>query len=227
MSGRHFLNAVSLLLLTLQSAACEPRSADGSTSSEQLAAQTEAKSPDAVDHAPAPGCGADSLAAMCGEEQAACGTAPDPEGSCGCAAGSPAPAAPGATEGELSVGEPFVGRERVSVAQLLSGAAEYQGKWVQVEGDVSAMCHHRRSWFALQDDGDRSGKFVRVLTAPGFLVPQGSVGRRARAEGRVEVIEVPAEAAKHYAKGHQLGDPDAVRGPERRVVIRASGAEFI
>ena len=125
------------------------------------------------------------------------------------------------------VGQKLAGAPVVSVRDLLANPNAYQGKTVRLEGDVSAMCQHRRAWFAVQDDGEREGRYVRVVTAPAFLVPAGSVGRRARTEGRVSVVEVPAGSAKHYAEEHKLGDPSAVRGAERRIVISAFGAEFI
>ncbi len=126
-----------------------------------------------------------------------------------------------------SVGERLGTAPLVSVAAVLDAPDSFVGKTVRLEGDVTAMCHHRRAWFAIQDDGARDGRYMRVMTAPGFLVPAGSIGRRARTEGRIDVIEVPAAAARHFAAEHALGDASAVRGAERRVVLRATGAEFI
>lgn len=42
----------------------------------------------------------------------------------------------------------------------------------------------------------------------------------------MEVIDVGASAARHYAQGHKLGDPKAIKGAVKRVIIRATGAEF-
>jgi hypothetical protein len=121
---------------------------------------------------------------------------------------------------ELSDGAP------VSVAELLRSPDAFAGKKVRVKGNVSAMCTHRRGWFAVVSD-DQSGTFVRVITTPSFLVPAGSIGNTAEAEGMVEVIEVAAEHAKHIAGEHKLGDPEAITGNVKQVVLRASGADFI
>jgi hypothetical protein len=86
---------------------------------------------------------------------------------------------------------------------------------------------HRRAWFALRDPGEASDAYVRVVTAPAFRVPEGSIGKLAHAEGKVELVEVPAEQARHYARKHGLGDGGTSAGPTKRIVVRATGAEFI
>jgi hypothetical protein len=113
----------------------------------------------------------------------------------------------------------------VTTAELLAAPDKYAGKKVRVKGNVSAMCVHERAWFALAVD-DQSGRFVRVMTAPNFLVPQDSIGKSAETEGVVEVTEVAADQAKHIAGEHKLGDPAAITGPVKQVVIRATGAAF-
>ncbi|MBN2358667.1 MAG: DUF4920 domain-containing protein [Deltaproteobacteria bacterium] len=113
----------------------------------------------------------------------------------------------------------------VSASELLTAPDKYTGKKVRVKGNVSAMCVHARSWFALATD-DQSGRHLRVLTSPSFLVPADSIGKSAEAEGVVEVIEVAADQAKHFAVEHKLGDPGAITGPVKQVIVRASGADF-
>lgn len=108
----------------------------------------------------------------------------------------------------------------ISVAELLAAPESYAGKTVHLEGNVSAMCHHMRSWFSIQSE-DKSGGVVRVMAAPAFLVPEGSIGKRARTEGVVELVEIPLEQAQHYAAEHNL--PLQTKA----AVIRASGAEFM
>lgn len=123
------------------------------------------------------------------------------------------------------IGGDFVQEGVVKVSELLADPGAWEGKVVQVEGDISAMCGRKRTWFSVAAE-DKSGGFVRVSAAPTFLVPAGSVGRFARAEGTVEVIEVAAKHARHLAEQHKLGDPEAIRANVQRVVIRAAGAEF-
>jgi hypothetical protein len=78
----------------------------------------------------------------------------------------------------------------------------------------------------LQHPGNDQGANIRVVTAPAFLVPRGSTGRHARAEGTVELVDVPAEAARHYSRDHRLRDPGNPETAHRAPVLRASGAEF-
>lgn len=122
-------------------------------------------------------------------------------------------------------GEPFAGAQSVSVADLVAAPESFTGKRVLVSGKVVAMCHHKRDWFALAA-GEKEGGHIRVLTTPSFRVPEGSIGKKARAEGAVEVVEISEEIARHFAEKHQIGDADA-KGPVKRIVVRASAAEFM
>jgi hypothetical protein len=127
-----------------------------------------------------------------------------------------------------AVGSKLAAVPVVKVADVLARPEEWAGKTIRLEGNVTAMCTHRRAWFALQSE-DKSGAYVRVLTAPSFLVPEGSLGKKARTEGVLEVTEVSAETATHYAQEHQLAQPGAAAAdaPQRTIVLKAAGAEFI
>ena len=137
------------------------------------------------------------------------------------------------TTGEtvVAVGNKLAAAQTVKVADVLARPEEFAGKTIRLEGNVSAMCTHRRAWFALQSE-DKSGAFVRIIGAPTFLVPEGSIGKKARTEGVVELVEVPAETQEHFAKEHQL-DNEAGKaaappaGPTKTAVLKATGAEFI
>jgi len=119
-------------------------------------------------------------------------------------------------------GAKLTGAPLVSVADLLAHPDTYVGKTVRLEGNVSAMCGHMRAWFAVQAPG-RSADFVRVFSAPAFLVPENAVGTKARTEGVVEVIATSPDTARHLAGEHEL----AQGAQQKTVVIRATGAEFI
>lgn len=127
-----------------------------------------------------------------------------------------------------AVGAKLLAVPVVKVVDVLARPEEWAGKTIRLEGNVTAMCTHRRAWFALQSE-DKSGAYVRVLTAPSFLVPEGSLGKKARTEGVLEVTEVSAETAAHYAQEHQLAPPGAAapEAPQRTIVLKAAGAEFI
>jgi hypothetical protein len=120
----------------------------------------------------------------------------------------------------LQTGAKLAGVAVVSVKDLLQNPEGFAGKTVRLEGNVSAMCVHRRGWFSVQSE-DKSGGVIRVLTSPAFLVPEGSIGKRARAEGVVQLVDIPLAQAKHYAEGHGL--PVQTKA----AVLRATGAEFI
>ena len=136
---------------------------------------------------------------------------------------------PGPKPGQVvrSVGRALTGKARASVAELLAEPTKYAGKTVRVQGDVIGMCHHRRAWFALRDGSPSNQAYVRVLTAPEFLVPEKSIGTKVTAEGTVELIQVPASMARHYAADHGLGSAGEARTPTQQLVIRATGAEFV
>jgi hypothetical protein len=109
--------------------------------------------------------------------------------------------------------------KRTTLAALLQKPEEFEGKSVVVEGDVTAMCSHRRGWYAIVDE---SGKVpLRIVTAPQFLVPADAMGKRARAVGLLETREVSEQAANHLSRDHGL--PEA----RRVITLRATGAEFL
>ncbi|MGC4063044.1 MAG: hypothetical protein QM784_00010 [Polyangiaceae bacterium] len=115
-----------------------------------------------------------------------------------------------------SIGDQLVG---VTVTELLKRPEAFQGGLVLVEGKVTAMCGHRRAWFAVVEPAG-GGAPLRVVTAPAFLVPKDAIGKTARAVGQVEIREISSAAAEHQAKDH--GMP----ADRRIVMLKATGAEF-
>lgn len=124
----------------------------------------------------------------------------------------------------VHVGAELAGAPVAAVADILARPGEFDGKTVQVSGHVSAMCTHRRAWFAVVAD-DQSGRQMRVTTAPAFLVPEDSIGMTARVEGTIETEEISRERADYLARDHKLSYPDG-DGPIRQPVMRATGANF-
>ncbi len=113
----------------------------------------------------------------------------------------------------------------VEIAAILAEPGAFLGKAVRVTGDVVAMCEHKRDWFALAPAGTRE-TFVRVLTGEDSRVPEDAIGKVASAEGTVDLVEISEAKARHFAKSHELGDPEQIDGPEQQIVVRASHAEF-
>lgn len=206
--------ALIVPLAALALAGCQEKSqapAAPATPAAAAPAPAEPKAaPAATAHAVDEGCTGDHGTEALQHEQAA--TVTDP--------------ASGATV--TAAGAKLAGLPVVSLAEVTGKPDDYVGKTVRLEGNVSAMCHHMRGWFAVQEEG-RNGALVRVITTPSFLVPAGSIGKKVRTEGVVEFVQVSAGAARHYAKDHQVGDPAAVQddAPVKSVIVRATGAEFL
>ena len=108
----------------------------------------------------------------------------------------------------------------VTVTELLTKPEAFQGRSVRVEGSVTAMCGHRRAWFAIVDSGSQNPP-LRIVTAPAFLVPKDAVGKQARATGTLEIREISEQAAEHQAQEH------AMPKDRRIVLLHAAGAEFL
>ena len=135
------------------------------------------------------------------------------------------PSAPPAPKVE-KLGKALAGAEEVAVLDLLKNPDAYDGKIIRVSGKVHDFCHHRRAWFGVSS---KDGQYmVRVFTAPRFQAPADCVGRQAVAEGKVELITLKPEDAKHYAESHKfLSEKELEAGkPINRPLIRAFGAEF-
>jgi len=121
-----------------------------------------------------------------------------------------------------AVGQALGQGVEVPLASLLAEPASYLGKNIRVEGQVTAMCTHRRGWFALAGSTARGEPALRVLTHPNFLVPAGVLGQRGRAEGVVELRELSGATRSHQLASHGLADPG-----RQVVLLRATGSEFI
>lgn len=155
----------------------------------------------------------------------------------GCESGPPSPqgappstAAPSGGETTAAavqkIGQTLAGAELVKVADLLKDPSSYEGKTVRVQGKVEDFCHHARAWFSVT--ADSGGGMVRVFTKPRFEVPMDCKGKQAVAEGKVELITISPERAKHFGEEHKfLRGVEVKPGePVIRPVVRAFGAEL-
>ena len=125
-----------------------------------------------------------------------------------------------------SGGKPLDNASVVSVGDLLASPDKYAGKTVRLQGQVNAFCQHRRAWFSMQDERDRSGVFLRVLAAPAFLVPEHAMGMRVDVEGTVVVRDESEAFARHLAQSHNLGSAPSPGMSPKRVILQATGATF-
>lgn len=130
--------------------------------------------------------------------------------------------------GQATAGEPVSDSvELVSAADIIANPDQFAGRTVRLTGQVKGYCQHRRAWFAL-DVPEATPPYLRVLTAPAFLVPPGVMDAQVTAVGVVEVEETPQARMRHIEREHELGSAGDQGSPGRakRVVIRATGAEF-
>ena len=228
-------HTILAFLLALGSLACEPKTELVPSEPRPVPAAEQAAVPTVAaavaspkEHQDEKICGANGAKAA--GHAAADGDKPVVESGCGGASGklqNPEPQVRKAPSGAEVVhfGDAFGVEKDIAVADLLANPAAWKGKMVRIRGDISAMCHHKRGWFAIAA-GDKSGRSVRVVTQPIFLVPHGAIGKTAVAEGVVDLIEVAPEFAAHLKKGHNVGETPEPGKPIIHVLLRARGAEF-
>ncbi|MBW2700379.1 MAG: DUF4920 domain-containing protein [Deltaproteobacteria bacterium] len=127
---------------------------------------------------------------------------------------------------DVKLGQPLKTTQVVAVLDLMKDPSAYEGKTVRIEGKVTDMCYHSRSWFGVASpDGKR---VIRLIAAPRFQVPKGAIGAKAMVEGKVKVSTLDPKELDHYKKAHKFISEEELKsgGPIRQAVIIASGAEF-
>lgn len=121
--------------------------------------------------------------------------------------------------------------ETTAVADILDRPESFVGRAVAVEGEVADVCQAAGCWLELRAaDGPRS---LKVKVEDGVMVfPKDSRGKRARAQGEVERLDLDREGyILHVAhEAHEQGrdfDESTVpaEGPYHVYRIRGSGAE--
>jgi hypothetical protein len=124
------------------------------------------------------------------------------------------------------LGAAFAVKKTSDLAKVLADPKAHVGKKIRVSGRVVAQCIHRRAWFAIAAKGKTP--WLRVITAPRFLIHSTAKGMNAEAEGTLVFRQVTEAVAKHLAKGHGLfgGKPDAIKGPQNMPILLATGAKF-
>ncbi len=126
--------------------------------------------------------------------------------------------------GRIRRGEALGASPAVAFADVLKEPAKFAGKKVVVEGVVERVCQKQGCWMELAPE--RGARGVRVaMKDHAFFVPFNTAGRRARAEGTLEVKTLTREDADHYEKeGARLTrNPD---GTATEISFTASGVEL-
>ncbi len=127
-----------------------------------------------------------------------------------------------------SYGEGVTPGEATSIADILANPDGFAGKTVRVEGQVTDVCRKAGCWM---DIGDAAGRRIQIKVEDGVIVfPVSSIGSQARAEGKVEVLDMSRENyvawLKHMAEenGREFDEASVGEPPYRIVRIRAAGA---
>jgi hypothetical protein len=124
----------------------------------------------------------------------------------------------------VKLGKELAGVALVKVSDLLKDPKAFEGKTVRLSGKVEDFCHHKKAWFGVT--GNDGKQMVRVFTLPRFQTPADCLGKQVVAEGKVEVITIQPQNAKHYKEGHKFLNNAKVDQPLLRPIVRAFGAEF-
>jgi hypothetical protein len=114
--------------------------------------------------------------------------------------------------------------EPTPLAELARAPEQFADRDVLVRGKLRDVCQHKGCWTVLQD-GDAEVR-VRFLDYA-FFIPTDSVGADALVQGRVEVVTLSVDEARHYASEGRGGDPESVVEPVRELSMVASGVRLL
>ena len=118
--------------------------------------------------------------------------------------------------------------EPTPVATILADPEAWDGREVQVRGEVSGVCERKGCWIEIDDQGDR----LQVKVDDDVIVfPPEAKGEWAVARGRVEILELERDAyvawRRHEAEeGGAEFDEAAIEPPYRIVRLKGVGARI-
>lgn len=110
---------------------------------------------------------------------------------------------------------------KVSFTDLIANPQDFDGKIIQLDGNISEVCQSAGCW-ALITDGTNE---VRIVTMHKFLLPKDCASSNTKVEGTFKVKEITEEQAKHYndeAKNPKVKTED-IKGPQKVFMIEATG----
>jgi len=122
------------------------------------------------------------------------------------------------------------GLEITPIEEILVDPDAWQGKKVQIAGEVSGVCSRQGCWIDITSADDAT---LRVKVDDGVIVfPQESMGRQAVAEGEVEILEMERdkyeEWLRHVAEeeGRDFDPGEVGEGPYQIVRLKGLGSEI-
>ncbi len=133
-------------------------------------------------------------------------------------------------EGPTSYGDGVSGDGTASIAEILASPDDFEGKEVEVSGEVSDVCPKKGCWMELRDEHDAG---LRVKVQDDVIVfPADAKGKTAIARGKVEILEMDREKylgwMQHLAeeRGETFDESTLGEGPYRIVQLAGTGAQI-
>ncbi len=110
----------------------------------------------------------------------------------------------------------------VSLASLVTNAAELSGKEVTLETDVAQVCQ-KKGCFFVANEGEYSARIT--FKDYGFFIPTDSKDKKVTLVGTFEVKELSKEQAQHYAEDAGE-DPATIKGVQKEYSIVATSVKI-
>jgi len=125
-------------------------------------------------------------------------------------------------DGVVRRGETLASTAAMSVGDCMAKASELSGQTVKVEGTVQQVCAAKGCWWVME--GAKPEESIRITAKGyGFFVPRDAKGKKAVAEGVLEVKQVSDEEAAHLAG--ESSEPNA-KPVKVEVRLEAAGLEM-
>jgi hypothetical protein len=127
-------------------------------------------------------------------------------------------------------GKPLTLKVTTPISSILKDPKAFEGKRVQVEGQIVEVCEERGCWIKIASD--KPLESIRFKVEDGVIVfPLDARGKKALAEGVVKVRELTREQAVAQAKelAKERGtlksfDESSIKGPVTDIQIMGDGA---
>ena len=119
-------------------------------------------------------------------------------------------------------------KSKVKISAILAGPNKFNGKRVQVEGEITDVCKNQGCWIEIAEGKDSES--IRFKVKDGVIVfPVEAKGKRVVAEGIVSVQNLSKEELIKQGEHHAMEqgitfDSLTVTGPKTVVQIKGEGA---
>ena len=130
--------------------------------------------------------------------------------------------------GAKKYGKELTLKEKTKISDILATPEKYDGKLVQVEGAIVAVCEHRGCWIKISSD--KEFESIRFKVEDGVIVfPMEIKGQNVVAEGVVSVKTVSKEdqikeGEMHAKEEGTTFDASTVKGPQTTIQLMGEGA---